>query len=32
MAETIKAVKGFNSDMTCTPAEGIKFQYEEGKT
>ena len=30
--ETIKAVKGFNSDMTCTPTEDIKFQYEEGKT
>ena len=30
--ETIKAVKGFNLDMTCTPTEDIKFQYEEGKT
>ena len=30
--ETIKAVKGFNSDMTCTPTDDIKFQYEEGKT
>ena len=32
MAEIIKAVKGFNQDMTCTPTEDIKFQYEEGKT
>ena len=32
MAETIKAVKGFNPDMTCTPTENIKFQYEEGET
>ena len=32
MAETIKAVKGFNQDMTCTPTDDIKFQYEEGKT
>ena len=32
MSETIKAVKGFNPDMTCTPTEDIKFQYEEGKT
>ena len=32
MAEIIKAVKGFNSDMTCTPTDDIKFQYEEGKT
>ena len=32
MAETIKAVKGFNPDMTCTPTDDIKFQYEEGKT
>ena len=31
MAETIKAVKGFNQDMTCTPTSNIKFQYEEGK-
>ena len=29
--EVIKAFKGFNRDMTCTPTEGIKFQYEEGK-
>ena len=32
MAKTINAVKGFNADMTCTPTEDIKFQYEEGKT
>ena len=32
MAETIKAVKGFNQDMTCTPTDHIKFQNEEGKT
>ena len=32
MAEIIKAVKGFNQDMTCTPTDDIKFQYEEGKT
>ena len=32
MAETIKAVKGFNQDMTCTPTEDVKFQYEEGET
>ena len=30
--EIIKAVKGFNADMTCTPIKDIKFQYEEGKT
>ena len=29
--KTIKAFKGFNRDMTCTPTEDIKFQYEEGK-
>ena len=29
--KTIKAFKGFNKDMTCTPTEDIKFQYEEGK-
>ena len=29
--KTIKAFKGFNRDMTCTPTENIKFQYEEGK-
>ena len=32
MAEIIKAVKGFNQDMTCTPTEDVKFQYEEGET
>ena len=32
MAETIKAVKGFNPDMTCTPTKYINFQYEEGET
>ncbi len=32
MKETIKAVKGFNPDMTCTPTGNIKFQYEEGET
>lgn len=32
MAETIKAVKGFNQNMTCTPTDDVKFQYEEGKT
>ena len=32
MAEIIKAVKGFNQDMTCTPTDDVKFQYEEGKT
>ena len=32
MAKIIKAVKGFNQDMTCTPTDDIKFQYEEGKT
>ena len=32
MSETIKAVKGFNPDMTCTPTKHIKFQYEEGET
>ena len=32
MAETIKAVKGFNQNMTCTPTNCIKFQYEEGET
>ena len=29
--EVIKAFKGFNRDMTCTPTKDIKFQYEEGK-
>ena len=28
----MKAYKGFNQDMTCTPAPGVKFQFEEGKT
>ena len=32
MAEIIKAVKGFNQDMTCTPTDDDQFQYEEGKT
>ena len=32
MAETIKAVKGFNQDMTCTPTKDVKFQYKEGET
>ena len=27
----MKAYKGFNEDMTCTP-KGKKFQFEEGKT
>ena len=32
MSESIKAYKGFNDDMTCTPPNtDIKFQYEEGK-
>lgn len=31
MGEVIKAYKGFNKDMTCTPTDDIKFQYEEGK-
>ena len=31
MSEIIKAVKGFNQDMTCTPTDDVKFQYEEGK-
>ena len=26
----MKAFKGFNQDLTCTP-DGVKFQYEEGK-
>ena len=29
--ESIKAYKGFNQDMTCTPTSEVKFQYEEGK-
>ena len=28
----MKAYKGFNKDMTCTPIGGHSFQYEEGKT
>ena len=32
MEEIIKAVKGFNPDMTCTPTDDIKFQYEKGET
>ena len=32
MEETIKAFKGFNQDMTCTPTKDVKFQYEEGET
>ena len=32
MAEITKAFKGFNQDMTCTPTDDIKLQYEEGKT
>ena len=32
MERIIKAVKGFNSDMTCTPTKDVKFQYEEGET
>ena len=31
MSEWIKAFKGFNRDMSCTPYGGEKFQYEEGK-
>ena len=31
MSEIIKAYKGFNKDMTCTPNGGEPFQYEEGK-
>lgn len=27
----MKAFKGFNKDMTCTP-DGKCFQFEEGKT
>ena len=26
----MKAYKGFNKDMTCSP-DGVPFQYEEGK-
>ena len=28
----MKAYKGFNRDMTCTPAGGAPFQYKEGET
>jgi len=28
----MKAYKGFNKDMTCTPAGGAPFQYKEGET
>ena len=28
----MKAYKGFNRDMTCTPNGGKPFQFEEGKT
>ena len=31
MSEWIKAFKGFNRDLSCTPDGGEKFQYEEGK-
>lgn len=31
MGEVIKAFKGFNEDMTCTPCHNVRFQYEEGK-
>lgn len=31
MSKIVKSYKGFNKDMTCTPKNGIKFQYEEGK-
>lgn len=27
----MKAFKGFNEDLTCTPTSGVKFQYEVGK-
>lgn len=27
----MKAFKGFNEDLTCTPIDGVKFQYEVGK-
>ena len=29
---TMKAYKGFNKDMTCTPKGGKPFQYKEGET
>lgn len=28
----MKAYKGFNKDMTCTPSGGRPFQYKEGET
>lgn len=28
----MKAYKGFNKDMTCTPTVGKSFQYKEGET
>lgn len=28
----MKAYKGFNKDMTCTPAGGAPFQHKEGET
>ena len=28
----MKAYKGFNKDMTCTPKDGKTFQYKEGET
>lgn len=28
----MKAYKGFNKDMTCTPRDGKPFQYKEGET
>ena len=28
----MKLFKAFNKDMTCTPCNSVKFQYEEGKT
>ena len=28
----MKAYKGFNKDMTCTPKSGKPFQYKEGET
>ena len=28
----MKAYKGFNKDMTCTPKSGKTFQYKEGET
>ena len=30
--KSMKAYKGFNKDMTCTPEDGKPFQYEEGET